>query len=168
MGETVFAVRADWAGHSISREVNQGQRWNMREVSSIDVNLWGWGRKRQSSRMIPSKVKKRHLGGGWRGGVMTPASRTLAPSPIMVHRDKYLHTLSAKRTSLSASCSHPMLLENREQMGEQGRWETLAAVPDWLGCDTCSYTNKFKFVAASSAEKKLLMPTPSATTNVQG
>ena len=117
---------ADWTRHSISRDAATLAKaaLNMREVSSIDVKfvrirVLCW--KRQSSRMLPSNGKKRHGG----GGVMIPALGTLAPH-LSWSIDKWLHTLSAKRTPLSASCSHPMFLENREQAVERGRSETLA------------------------------------------
>lgn len=161
----VFAVLVDWAGPSISRDAanTATAALNMKEVSTIGVKLV---RMRvavpETSKFENDSIKRKEtpLGVGRRDDscITDPSS-----SPITVYRDKWLLTLSAKRTPLSASCSHPMLLEDREQAVDQGRWKTLAIVQDWLGCDACSYTNHSGFVAAS-LQKKLLMPTPSATT----
>lgn len=150
----VFAVLADWAEHSISRDaaISATAALDMKEVSTIGVKLVRMRVAVPKTSKFENDSIKRKETPFWGGGVMTSCITDPSSSPIMVYRDKWLLTLSAKRTPLSASCSHPMLLEDREQAVDQGRWETLATVQDWLGCDTCSYTNHFGFVAASAAE----------------
>lgn len=126
MKETVFAVLADWAGHSISRDAASSAKavLNMREVSSIDVKLVGTRvTVPETSKFENDSIKRKETPRGGGKGERRDDSCIADPSssPIMVHRHEFLHTLSAKRTPLSASYSHLTLLENREQAVEQGR-----------------------------------------------
>lgn len=169
MKESVSPVLADWTGHSMSRGCSNFSQGTVEYERSLKHRC----KFCQDESMCVGKVKVRecfHQKGRNVNWGMRDDSCIGDPSssPIMVHRDKWLHTLSAKYTPLSASCSYPMLLESREQAVERGRWEPLATFQDWLGCDICSYTSHFGFFVASTAGKQLLMPTPSAITNMQG
>lgn len=76
---------------------------------------------------ILSKGNKRHWG---EGGVTTPALRTLGPHlSWYIEINGYLPS-QLNSPPLSASRSHSMLLEDRQQAADQGRWETPAKVQD--------------------------------------
>lgn len=128
MKGSVFAVLADWAGHSISRDAatSATAALNMKEVSTIGVNIV---RRRvampETSKFENDSIKREETPSG-RGRRDDSCITDTRSSPIMVYRDKWLLTLSVNRTPLSASRSHPMLLEDRQQATHQGRWETLA------------------------------------------